>query len=657
MSTATASTAPLWQPGPRDMTESNMARFALSQGFDPANYELLHRWSISEPESFWNALWDFVGIIGERGETVLVRQGEEQMLGARWYPQAALNFAENLLCGDDDRLAVIEVDESERITRLTMGQLRSRVSRAQQALLRLGVKCGDTVGGILPNSADALVALLATASLGAVWASCSPDFGAPGIIDRIGQVNPKVLIAVGSYVYNGKSYSLDENLGKVLGGLHGLQHLVIQGELPPLPSIAGMHCHAWDDLCCDEPAALHFERLPFSHPLYVMFTSGTTGLPKGIVHTAGGTLLQHRKEHMLHSDVRLGDVMSWYTNTAWMMYHWLISGLASGATIVLYEGAPVVKRADGNDLGLLWRMAEKAGVTHFGTSPRYLALLQEAGYNPGQHHDLHRLRSVLSAGAPVQPEQFDWIYRAIKRDLIFASISGGTEIIGCFVLGSPVHPVRRGEITCKGLGMAVDVLDDRGASILGRKGDLVCTEPFPSAPLTFWGDNGDERYRAAYFEARPGIWTHGDLAEQTIQGTVVIYGRSDTTLKPGGVRIGTAEIYRIVEAQPEVQDAVVFGYPRDGDEEIVLCVVPKEGFALDQALIRRLCGEIRDKASPRHVPRHVLQVDSVPYTLNHKRVEGAAKAAACGKPVKNIGSLINPESLAQYATLMQRNAR
>jgi len=634
-----------------------MARFALKYGFDPANYGVLHRWSISEPEAFWNALWDFSGIIGERGDTVLVRQGEGEMLGARWYPEAALNFAENLLCGDDGRLAVIEADESGRQHRLTMGELRHRVSRAQQGLRRLGVKRGDAVGGILPNSIDALVALLATASLGAVWASCSPDFGAPGIIDRIGQVHPKVLIAVGSYVYNGKSFSLDENLAKVLGGLQGLQHLVIQGEMPQLQAMSGMDCLSWDDLCRDEPNELHFERVPFSHPLYVMFTSGTTGLPKGIVHSTGGTLLQHRKEHMLHCDVRPGDVMSWYTNTAWMMYHWLISGLASGAAVVLYEGAPIVKRADGNDLGMLWRIAEDVGVTHFGTSPRYLATLQEVGYDPGQRHDLHALRSVLSAGAPVQPEQFDWVYSAIKRDVIFASISGGTEVIGCFVLGSPIHPVRRGEITCKGLGMAVDVLDERGASVIGRKGDLVCTEPFPSAPLTFWGDNGDARYRAAYFEARPGIWTHGDLAEQTIHGTVVIYGRTDTTLKPGGVRIGTAEIYRVVEAQPEVQDAIVFGYPVDGDEEIVLCIVPKEGHALDDALVRRLRSEIREKASPRHVPRHVLQVDSVPYTLNHKRVEGAAKAAACGQPVKNMGSLLNPESLAQYATLMQRGAK
>jgi len=648
-----ALTPPLWQPSPRDLSDSSLAKFARSCGFEPSQYEELHRWSISDLEGFWNALWDFSGVIGERGETVLERKSDGEMFGARWYPQAAINFAENLLCGPDARLAIIEMDESGRRNDISMGQLRRRVSQAQQGLQRLGIQPGDTIGAILPNNLDALVALLASASIGAVWASCSPDFGAPGIIDRIGQVLPKVLFAVRAYVYNGRQYDIDENVAAVLAGMKDLQHLVVMGERLALPEIPRTHCLGWDELCKAPPAPLTFQRVPFSHPLYVMFTSGTTGLPKGIVHTTGGTLLQHRKEHVLHCDVRPGDVMSWYTNTAWMMYHWVISGLASHAAVVLYEGAAIIKRTEKNDVGILWRMAEEAGVTHFGTSPRYLAALIEVGYEPGRQHDLSALRSVLSAGAPVSPEQYDWLYSAIKRDMIFASISGGTEIIGCFVLGSPLHPVRRGEITCKGLGMAVDVLDDRGASIIGRKGDLVCTEPFPSAPLTFWGDNGDARYHAAYFEARPGIWTHGDLAEQTIHNTVIIYGRSDTTLKPGGVRIGTAEIYRVIEAQPEIRDSIVFGYPVDGDEDIVLCVVMKDGMPMNEPLIKRIRTEIRQKASPRHVPQRIFQVGAVPYTLNGKRVEGAAKSMAMGKPVKNLGSIINPECLGEYAALMQ----
>lgn len=644
-------TVPLWQPGPDEFTHSNLARFATAYGFDPTDYATLHRWSISELEAFWNAVWDFAGVIGERGNVTLERAGDGEMFGAHWYPQASLNFAENLLCGDDARLAVIEAGEDGALRRVTMGELRGLVARAQHGLKRLGVTRGDCVAGILPNNIDALVALLATASLGAVWASCSPDFGAPGIIDRAGQVNPKVLIAARSYTYNGKRFALDDNLALVMKGLGGLEHLVVTASDAGPLTASGVPCLTWDAMCDAPDAMLKFERVPFAHPLYVMFTSGTTGLPKGIVHTTGGVLLQHRKEHMFHCDVRPGDVMSWYTNTAWMMYHWVISGLAGHAAVVLYDGAAIVKHDDGLDNGILWRIAERAKVTHFGTSPRYLASLAEAQYEPGSRHDLGALRSVLSAGAPVSAEQFDWLYRSVKRDMMFASISGGTEIIGCFVLGSPLHPVLRGEIACKGLGMAVDVLDDRGASVIGRKGDLVCTEPFPSAPLTFWGEGGDARFYAAYYEARPGIWTHGDLAEQTIRDSVIIYGRTDTTLKPGGVRIGTAEIYRVVEAQPEIQDCIVFGRAIADDEEVVLCVVMKDGYAMDEAFVARLRSEVRQKASPRHVPRHIYQVTAVPYTINGKRVEGAARAVVAGKPVKNLGSLANPACLEEYAAL------
>ncbi len=641
----------LWRPGQQEMTQSNLARFARAHGFDPGQYDTLHRWSTSQPGEFWDAVWDFCEVIGTRGATSLERSGEGVMFGARWYPDARLNYAENMLAGPGDRMAVIQADENGIYGRLTLDELRRLVAAAQAGMRAHGIGKGDRVAGILPNRIEALVGLLAAASLGAIWVACSPDFGAAGILDRAGQVNPKLIIACGSYRYNGKDFDCREKLSEIVRGTQGLETLVLTGDGPISLDAPGVDLIGWDAFCAHPSDGLRFEPLPFAHPLYVMFTSGTTGLPKGIVHTAGGVLLQHLKEHILHGDVRPGDVMSWYTNIAWMMYPWVISGLACRAQIVLYDGAPILKTDGGMDYGVLWRLSEAAGITHFGTSPRYLSAVAEAGYAPGRSNDLGALRSVLSAGAPVTPEQFDWLYSAVKQDMIFASISGGTEIIGCFALGSPLHPVRRGHLSCKALGLAVDVLDERNASIIGRKGDLVCTEPFPSAPLTFWGENGDQRYHDAYFAERPDIWTHGDLAEQTIHGSLIIYGRTDTTLKPGGVRIGTAEIYRVVETIETIQDSVVFGRKINDDEEIVLCVVLQPGHTLDDALKDRIRQAIRKHASPRHVPRHIHQVSGVPYTINGKRVEGAARASAAGKPVKNLASLANPACLDDYATI------
>jgi acetoacetyl-CoA synthetase len=641
----------LWQPSEAQLAAANITRFAHACGFEPMPYEPLYRWSVSRPDEFWNALWDFAGVVGEKGAVVLERAPSQGMIGAKWFPDASLNFAENLLQGDSNAIAVIEADEEGIICKVTKGELRQLVSRAQQGLQSLGIQPGDRVGAVMSNSLDALVALLASASLGAIWSSCSPDFGAAGIMDRIGQIQPKVVIASPQYRYNGKWFDISERLNEVMSSMTGVSHLVLTGKASEFNTRAGIEVHRWGALCDVPPKACTFEQLPFNHPLYIMYTSGTTGLPKGIVHSAGGTLLQHYKEHLLHGDVKPGDVLSWYTNTAWMMYHWVISGLALGAGIMLYDGAPIVKREDGLDLGVLWRLAAEAGVTHFGTSPKYLGTLMDAAYNVGERHDLSRLRSVLSAGAPVSPEQYDWVYQAIKRDMVFASISGGTEIIGCFVLGSPVHPVRRGEITCKGLGMAVDVLDTRGASVIGQKGELVCTQPFPSAPITFWGDNGNQRYLDTYFAARDDIWVHGDLAEQTVNDTVIIYGRTDTTLKPGGVRIGTAEIYRVVESYSWVRDSIVFGHPVPDDEEIVLCLVMEEGVKLSDEKIALIRTAIRAQASPRHVPHRIFAVRGVPYTLSGKKVEGAVRSTVAGIPVKNIGSISNPECLAGYAAL------
>ena len=572
------------------------------------------------------------------------------MFGARYFPEGSLNFTENLLAGPEHHLAVTVADETGITRRVSRGELRLMVARAQSGLKALGVGRGDCVAGILPNNLEALVALLATASLGALWSSCSPDFGVAGIVDRIGQIEPKVLFASPVYVYSGKQHDISDRLLSIVEAVSSLTTVVCSGAAGKysLPRVTVLAWNAFIDNTAETP---NFERFPFNHPLYILYASGTTGLPKAIVHSAGGTLIQHRKEHVLHCDLRPGDVVSWYTNTAWMMYHWKISALASGASILLYDGAAIVKHLGGLDLGILWKVSEQAGVTHFGTSPKYLATLQEQGYRPADHHDLSALRSVLSAGAPVSPSQYDWIYDAIKRDMVFASISGGTEIIGCFLVGSPLHPVRRGHLTCKALGMAVDILDDRGASVIGRKGDLVCTQPFPSMPLKFWGENGLERYHAAYFGDRAEIWTHGDLAEQTIHGTGIIYGRTDTTLKPGGVRIGTAEIYRVIETFPEVQDTLVFGLPVDGDEEIVLCLVLDAADDLTDDLQSRIRVAVRAQASPRHVPHRIHRVNAVPYTLNGKQVEGAARARALGHPIKNLGSLANPECLEDYDAL------
>lgn len=640
----------LWEPSDSWVSQSNLMKFSQEVGFPLLPYERFHRWSVAQPESFWSALWDFANVIGDKGERVVVPPSDGGMLGTQWFPDSRINFAENILRGDDRQTAVIESDENGVSQTITMGELRNRVARAQSGLKSLGVSAGDRVAGVVTNRIEAFVALLASTSLGAVWTSCSPDFGPKGIIDRIGQVHPKVLIATLDYQYNGKFYDIRDNISAVCEVLNNVSAIVTLSESADISIHQDTKVMSWQELCQNESSQLEFTRVPFNHPLYILYTSGTTGLPKAIVHSVGGTLIQHLKEHQLHCDLKAGDVLFWYTNTAWMMYPWLLSGLASGAAILLYDGSPIPKA----NIGILWEISEEIGLTHFGTSPKYLDTLAKSGYQVGQKHNLSSLRSVLSCGAPLSAEQYDWIYSDIKQDIMLASISGGTEIIGCFVMGSPVHPVRRGEITCKALGMSVDVLDERGVSVINEKGELVCTKAFPSMPITFWGEDGDERYFKAYFAERPGIWSHGDFAEQTIEQTLVIYGRADTTLNPGGVRIGTAEIYRVVEQLPQVQDSIVFGYPVDNDEEIALCIVTEDG-KLDPTLVDHIRKEVREKASPRHVPRRIYSVKEIPYTINGKKVEGAVRSTVLGQPIKNRGSLANSACLEEYSSLSERS--
>lgn len=625
-----------------------MARFAHQNGFDPADYASLHAWSISAKGDFWSALWDFAGLIGEKGDVAFLPGAEAYMTGAKFFPEAHLNLAENLLRGDGDSRAVVFGDEDGGHGVMSRGQLRQRVARLAQGLRGAGIKPGDCVAGVMANRPEALIAMLATLAVGGVWSSCSPDFSVSAIVDRVGQIAPKVLFVSARYRYGGKTFDLCSHMSELVAVMPSVELLVVEGAGQG-PGATGTRIAAFENF--GDEAPLEFTRVPFAHPSFVLYTSGTTGAPKAIVHSTGGVLLQHTKEHLLHGDVRDGDTLLWYTNIAWMMYHWTVSALSCGASIVLYDGAPILKIEGGLDCGPLWRLGERAQITHLGISPKYLSTLAAQGYHPADQHDLPTLRWLLSAGAPVAPAQFDWIYAHVKTDMGFASISGGTEILGCFLLGSPLHPVRRGQLTVRGLGLAVNVLDERNAPVIGARGDLVCTEPFPSMPLTFWGPGGHQRYHDTYFADRHQIWSHGDIAELTVHGGAVVHGRSDSTLKPGGVRIGSSEIYAACEAIGPIEDCIVFGVQHEGDEEIVLCVRLRAGTALDAELAEAIRTAIRQAASPFHVPRRIHQVRDIPYTLNGKRVESAVRAVIAGLPVKNRSSLSNPASLDEYARL------
>ncbi len=643
---------PLWVPDCDRVAAAYMTAFARSAegrwGRALPDYPALHAWSVNEPAEFWASIWELGEVRGEMGSVVL--ENGHLMPGARWFPEARLNFAENLLRSRDDSDAMVFWGEDRVKNRLSHGDLYRQVAHFAAALREMGVEPGDRVAAWMPNLPETIVVMLAAASIGAIFSSASPDFGVQGVLDRFGQIEPKVLVAVDGYYYNDKIVDCMERLAAITDGLPSVKRVVVVPYVHAHHDISHVH-HARMLADFVKPflaeTEIPFARLPFDHPLYIMYSSGTTGVPKCIVHGAGGVLLQHIKEHRLHGDVKPGDKVFYFTTCGWMMWNWLVSGLASGATLLLYDGSPMI-----GDGAILFDYAQAEGMTHFGTSAKFIDGIAKAGLRPGSTHNLTRLRAMFSTGSPLVPEGFEYVYREIKADLCLSSISGGTDIVSCFVLGSPTLPVWPGEIQCKGLGMAVDVFDEAGRPVRGEKGELVCTRPFPVMPVGFWNDTDGTRYRAAYFARFDNIWCHGDYSEITVHDGIVIYGRSDATLNPGGVRIGTAEIYRQVERLDEVVESLVIGqqWPpgEAADVRVVLFVKLREGLVLDDALIARVRDTIRANTTPRHVPARVVQVADIPRTKSGKIVELAVRAVVHGEPVKNVEALANPAALDHF---------
>ncbi len=642
---------PIWEPSAERVGQANLTAFRrlVSEHLEPpvSDYASLYRWSVEQPQQFWPAVWSFCGIIAGRPADAVVVDFD-RMPVARWFPGAYLNFAENLLRRRDDVEALVFWNECGRQASLTYAELYEQTRRLAAALRGWGVVKGDRVAGYLPNLPETVIAMLAATSAGAIWTSCSPEFGVPAVVDRFGQSEPRILFAAVSYQYNGKRFSYLDRVRGLLEQVPSIERTVVVPYLEP-PDPAGLPRHAilWDDVfAANTPAPLRFEQLPFDHPVYILYSSGTTGQPKCIVHGAGGTLIQHRKEHVLHTDLKAGDRMVYFTTCGWMMWNWLVSGLASGATLILYDGSPVYPHA-----AALFDLAQAERISIFGTSARYLSALAKAGVRPKQTHDLSCLRTILSTGSPLAPEGFDYVYRDVMDDVCLSSISGGTDIVSCFALGNPAGPVYRGELQTRGLGMAVEVFDDDGRPIRGRKGELVCTAPFPSMPVCFWNDPHGEKYRRAYFDRFPGVWRHGDYAEITEHDGVIIYGRSDAVLNPGGVRIGTAEIYRIVEQMPGIAESLVAGQQWEGDVRIVLFVRMRPGLQLDREGIAAIRHALRTQASPRHVPAKVIAVPDLPRTINGKLSELAVRDVIHNRPVKNTEALANPEARELFRNL------
>lgn len=643
----------LWSPNEGRIKSSQMDQFRNyvndHYGLDLTNYPQLYDWSIDNIPEFWKAWWDFSAIIHSHSPQEIV-DDVAKMPGAEWFSGAQLNFAENLLRFRDDRIAICFKGEGQPLRKMTYAELYSEVARLADALRKAGVEKGDRVAGFMPNMPEAVIAMLAAASIGAVWSSSSPDFGIKGVLDRFTQIEPKILFSANGYFYNGKPFDSLEKLNSILKKLPSVKKVVVVPYSEKDPDISSVRDGIlYDDFASGQYAAeLTFEQLPFDHPLYIMYSSGTTGLPKSIVHGAGGTLIQHLKELRLHTDLTRDDTIFYFTTTGWMMWNWLVSSLAVGATIVLYDGSPFHP-----DSGAMWRLAEQLRISIFGTSAKFIAASEAAAEKPLKQYDLKKMRAILSTGSPLIEENFEYVYRDIKKDLQLASISGGTDIISCFALGNPTLPVYRGELQCRGLGMKVDAYDAEGTSVRNEKGELVCTAAFPSMPVYFWNDEDGSKYHNAYFNRYPNIWHHGDYIEINDHGGVKIFGRSDATLNPGGVRIGTAEIYRVVENLPEIADSLVVGQDWEDDERVILFVKLNDNSDLTEDLRKSIKSSIRTNCSPRHVPSKILPIADIPYTINLKKVEIAVRKMIHGEEVKNKDALANPDSLELFRDLTE----
>ena len=639
----------MWTPSQDQLDLAQMTQFRVEinarYGLNLNAYEDLYQWSLDHAAEFWSEVWNFGGVIASSTATTVV-DNLAKMPGAKWFQGSRLNYAENLLRYRDERMAIHFRGEDQVQRSLTYDELYSQVAKTAQAMKDAGVISGDRVAGFIPNLPEAVIAMLAASSLGAIWSSSSPDFGIKGVLDRFSQIEPKIVFAADGYFYAGKRFDSLEKLQNILYELPSVEKVVVISytQTPDLSDVPNsMH---WNDFIDNHATEVSFTPLPFDHPLYIMYSSGTTGLPKSIVHSAGGTLIQHLKELMLHCDLKRDDTIFYFTTCGWMMWNWLVSSLAVGATLVLYDGNPFYRGPAG-----LWKMAEELDISVFGTSAKYLDALESAGCKPGKDFALQALRAVLSTGSPLSEESFDFVYRDIKQDVLLASISGGTDIVSCFVLGNPTLPVYRGELQCRGLGMKVEAFDESGRGVFNENGELVCTQAFPSMPIFFWNDPDGQKYHSAYFADYPGIWRHGDFIKINDHGGVRIYGRSDATLNPGGVRIGTAEIYTVVENLPEIADSLVVGQAWQDDERVILFVKLPEGGVLDDALVNKLKTVIRQNCSPRHVPAIILETADIPYTINGKKVEIAVKKIIGGKEVQNRSALANPESLELYKNL------
>ena len=646
----------LWQPTTEKISSANITQFAEkmaeSHGLPIAQasakpeqtFEELHHWSVESKEQFWSAFWDYSGVLASvKGDTVL--QHGDRMPGASWFPQAKLNFAENLLQHQGPQAAIVFRGEDKITRSLSFDDLRQEIAAVAAALAEAGVSTGDRVAAIMPNVPETVVAMLAGASLGAVWSSCSPDFGVRGVVDRFGQIEPQVLIACDGYYYNGKFHHCIDKVKAILDEVPSIKQVVLvslleEGSEPDFRCPVFKYREVIDS---NKDAVLEFRQLPFSHPLYIMYSSGTTGVPKCIVHSAGGSLLQHLKEHQLHCDVKHGDRLFYFTTCGWMMWNWLVSGLASGATLMLYDGSPFYP--DGN---VLFDYIDDEKINIFGTSAKYIDAVNKAGLAPINTHKLSSVRAILSTGSPLAPESFSFVYEKVKQDVCLSSVSGGTDILACFVGGNPILPVYRGELQCRMLGMAVDVYDDDGRSVVGDKGELVCVDVFPSMPIGFWNDADGSKYHNAYFAKYPNIWCHGDFVELTDRGGMLIHGRSDAVLNPGGVRIGTAEIYRQVEQLDEVLESIVIGQNWESDVRVVLFVKLRDGEILNEDLQTLIKSKIRSNCTPRHVPAVILAVEDIPRTKSGKIVELAVRQVVHGETVKNKEALANPEALEYF---------